>query len=101
MFLALLLANWVCRNDLNLNGHVEAIVTSPSFSPLHISALQSALFFLAFYSADAQFVAPALIPFGVGLSHNHLMFLEGTEDVGGRGDRALEDVFYFHSPPPI
>lgn len=39
---------------------LEAIATSPTFSPLHISALQSALFCLAFCFADVQSVASAL-----------------------------------------
>lgn len=39
---------------------LEAIATSPTFSPLHISALQSALFCLAFCFAEVQSVVPAL-----------------------------------------
>lgn len=37
-----------------------AIATIPAFSPLHISALQSALFCLAFCFADVRSVASAL-----------------------------------------
>ena len=70
LYLVLLPANWVCRNNLNLCIHVnssyflgEAIVTIPSFSPFHVSVLQSALFCLAFYIADVQSVASALHSF--------------------------------------
>lgn len=104
LYLTLLPANWVCRDNSNWTFmrlapvFLEAITTILSFSPLHISALQNALFCLAFCFAKCMICCSCSI-FLSGLVYHTIIwcFFKGKKR-GDFGERRKTRCILFSLP---